>query len=160
MYISIFTSINSYDLFLTYLGRNALQNPAPLSFFRNFLVEDSGEHKNQFDIKARAIMPLVDAARVLILAHQIKTINNTRLRFEKLAQLEPQNKDLYEACSFAFAKLLHFRTEQGLSHNDSGRFIDIASLSKANRLQLKNCFKPIKEVQELIRTRFKLSQFL
>ncbi|WP_397446405.1 DUF294 nucleotidyltransferase-like domain-containing protein [Polaribacter sp. R77954] len=157
---SIFESIHNYDLFLTYLGRNALQNPPPLSFFRSFLVEDTGEHKHQFDIKARAIMPLVDAARVLILSHAIKNINNTKLRFEKLSELEPQNKDLYEACSIAFETLLYFRTEEGLKNNNSGRFIDIVSLSKANRLQLKNCFKPIKELQDLIQTRFKLSQFL
>ncbi|MHB0756691.1 DUF294 nucleotidyltransferase-like domain-containing protein [Polaribacter sp. M15] len=157
---SLFESIHNYNLFLTYLGRNALQNPPPLSFFRSFLVEDTGEHKNQFDIKARAIMPLVDAARVLILSHAIKNINNTKLRFEKLSELEPQNKDLYEACSIAFETLLYFRTEEGLKNNNSGRFIDIVSLSKAHRLQLKNCFKPIKEIQELIQTRFKLSQFL
>ena len=157
---SIFKSIASYEIFLNYLGRNALQNPPPLSFFRNFLVENSGEHKNQFDIKARAIMPLVDAARLLSLSHQIKNINSTQERFQKLGKLEPQNKDLYESCEIAFNTLLHFRTQEGLENNNSGRYIDISLLSKTNRLQLKNCFKPIKEIQELIQTRFKLSQFL
>ena len=157
---SIFKSIDSYDIFLTYLGRNALQNPPPLSFFRQFLVEDDGEHKDQFDIKARAMMPLVDAARLLILSHNIKAVNNTIERFEKLVELEPQNKDTYLFCIEAYKNLLTFRTEQGLRHNDSGRFIDLESLDKGNRLQLKRTFKAVKDVQELIKMRFKLSQLL
>lgn len=157
---SIFKSIDSYDIFLTYLGRNALQNPPPLSFFRQFLVEDNGEHKDQFDIKARAMMPLVDAARLLILSHNIKAINNTIERYEKLTELEPQNKDTYLFCIEAYKNLLTFRTVQGLKHGDSGRFIDLESLDKGNRLQLKRSFKAVKEVQELIKMRFKLSQLL
>ncbi len=112
----IFESIDSYDIFLNFLGLNALKNPPPLSFFRQFLVEHDGEHKDQFDIKARAMMPLVDAARLLILSKNNKTHNNTIIRYEKLAELEPQNKDIYLACLDSFKKLLRFRTEQGFLH--------------------------------------------
>jgi CBS domain-containing protein len=157
---SIFESIDAHDIFLNYLGRNALQNPPPLSFFRQFLVEESGEHKDQFDIKARAMMPLVDAARLLILSHNVKTVNNTLERYEKLIELEPQNKDVYLFCIEAYKDLLRFRTEQGLTNSDSGRFIDLESLNKGNRLKLKRSFKAVKSIQELIQTRFKLSQLM
>jgi len=160
MSTSIFEAIDSYEIFLNFMGRNALKNPAPLSFFRNFLVEDSGEHKDQFDIKARAIMPLVDAARLLVLSHNTKDVNSTIERFKKLAEIEPQTKDLYESCISAFRILLRFRTQQGLKNNDSGRFIDLNSLSKADRLKLKGCFKPIKDIQDVLKVRFKLSQLL
>lgn len=156
----IYQSIHKYEIFLNYLGLNALKNPPPLSFFRNFLVENGGEHKDQFDIKAKAIMPLVDAARLLTLATGLEKVNNTVLRFKKLAELEPQNKDLYESCINSFKILLRFRTIQGLAHEDSGRYIDIHSLNKVDRLKLKGCFKPIKDVQELIRVRFNLAQMM
>ena len=156
----IFESISHHEIFLNHLGVNALKNPPPLGFFRQFLVEQSGEHKDQFDIKSRAMMPLVDAARLLILSNNIQSHNNTLLRYKKLTELEPQNKDVYNDCVIAFKNLLRFRTEQGLKHDDSGRFIDLTSLSKAHRLELKNCFKTIKEIQELILVRFNLSQFL
>ena len=142
------------------MGRNALKNPPPLSFFRSFLVEDTGEHKDQFDIKSRAIMPLVDAARVIILSHNVKDFNSTITRYQKLIELEPQNKELYESCIYAFRILLRFRTKQGLKHGDSGRYIDVKNLSKSNKLKLKGCFKPIKDIQELLNVRFKLSQIL
>lgn len=157
---SIFESIEAHDIFLSYLGRNALQNPPPLSFFRQFLVEDNGEHKEQFDIKVRAMMPLVDAARLLILSHNVKSINNTLERYEKLVELEPQNKDIYLFCIDAFKDLLFFRTEQGINNKDSGRFIDLTFLSKGDRLKLKRSFKAVKAVQELIKNRFKLSQLM
>lgn len=157
---SIFKSIDRYEIFLNFLALNAIKNPPPLSFFRQFLVEHSGEHKDQFDIKARAIMPLVDAARLLVLANNIKGFNNTIFRFEKLAELEPQNRDLYESCINSFKILLRFRTQQGLKNNDSGRFIDLNGLNKGDRLKLKGCFKPIKDIQELISIRFKLSQIM
>ncbi|WP_040249426.1 DUF294 nucleotidyltransferase-like domain-containing protein [Psychroserpens mesophilus] len=157
---SIFEAIDNYEIFLNFMGRNALRNPPPLSFFRNFLVEDSGDHKDQFDIKARAIMPLVDAARLLILSHEIKDINSTMARYKKLGDLEPQNKDLYDSCINAFRILLRFRTQHGLKRNDSGRFIDIKNLNKNDRLKLKGCFKPVKDIQELVKIRFKLSQLL
>lgn len=157
---SIYKSIDKYEIFLNFLGLNALKNPPPLSFFRQFLVEDSGEHKDQFDIKARAMMPLVDSARLLILSKNLTNYNNTILRFEKLVELEPQNKELYLSCIDAFKVLLRFRTNQGLKYSDSGRFIDLKSLTKDDRLKLKGCFKSIKDIQELIKVRFKLSQMM
>ncbi|MDO1499602.1 putative nucleotidyltransferase substrate binding domain-containing protein [Winogradskyella maritima] len=35
-------------------------------FFRQFVVEQDGQHKDFFDLKSRALRPLIDAARVLI----------------------------------------------------------------------------------------------
>jgi CBS domain-containing protein len=157
---SIFKSIQSYEIFLNFLGRNALLNPSPLGFFRQFLVEHDGEHKDQFDLKSRALMPLIDAARLITLSHNIKDKNNTISRFNKLAKVEPQNKDLYLSCADAFKILLHYRTEQGLKHNDSGRYIDLNTLTKSEKLKLKGCFKPIKDIQELLNIRYNLAQMM
>ncbi|MCV6629959.1 MAG: DUF294 nucleotidyltransferase-like domain-containing protein [Flavobacteriaceae bacterium] len=155
---SIFKSIDGYEIFLNFLGRNALTNPPPLSFFRTFLVEASGEHKDQFDLKLRAMMPLVDAARLLVLSKKIPGNNSTISRLRRLSEEEPQNKKLYDSCIKAFRILLRFRTIEGLEHGDSGRYIDIKNLSKRDKLKLKNCFKPIKDLQELLKVRFSLAQ--
>ena len=156
----IFSSIEKYPIFCTHLASGALQNPSPTGFFRQFLVEQDGAKKDTFDVKRRALMPLTDAARVLILSHSIKSINNTSQRFEKLAELEPSNEELYLACSYATKALLKFRTKQGLLHNDSGRFIVLDSLTKEEKVKLKRTFKTIKEIQELVAFRFKVANFL
>ncbi|MEM1322978.1 MAG: DUF294 nucleotidyltransferase-like domain-containing protein [Bacteroidota bacterium] len=153
----IFEGIDEQEIYLSHLANNALQNPPPLSFFRNFIVEKDGEHKDQFDIKSRAMMPLADAARVLILNAKVGQINNTFERFDKLAELEESNRELYEQAADAYEMLMRFRAVQGLRNKDSGRFFKISELNKMQRLMLRNSFKPISELQSLLRVRFRLS---
>lgn len=153
----IYADIDKQKIFLSFLARNAMQNPPPLSFFRNFIVERNGEHKDEFDIKARAMMPLVDAARVLILNARIGRVNNTFERFEKMAELEPQNAELFEQAADAYEILMRFRAMQGLKNADSGRFFKPEDLNKMQRMMLRNSFQPIDELQKLLKRRFQLS---
>jgi len=152
----IFEAFDKQSLFLTYLAKNAVGKPPPLTFFRNFVVEKSGEHKDEFDIKARAMMPLTDAARVLILHARKGSINNTFRRFDVLAGLDPNNRELFEQAADAYEILMRYRAIQGLKNKDSGRYIKPSELSKMERLNLRNSFKPIGELQTLIATRFQV----
>ncbi|WP_417886713.1 DUF294 nucleotidyltransferase-like domain-containing protein [Zunongwangia sp.] len=156
----IFKLIENNHKFLRVMSSTALRNPSPVGFFRQFLVEQDGEKKDFFDLKKRAIMPLTEAARVLMLHYKVKNINNTAERFEKLAQLEPKNKELYLACGYASKALLKFRTRQGLENRDNGRFIDLSKLNKEDKMKLKRTFKSIKGLQELIKMRFETSAVL
>ncbi len=156
----IFEEVKENPSFYRHLVSGALQSPSPTGFFRDFLLEEDGAHKDFFNIKNRALMPLADAARVLILSHSVKSISNTAERFEKLAELETNNSELYKACAYSFKALLKFRTKQGLLHNDSGQYISLQALSKAEKIKLKSTFKTIKELQELIRLRFNPSNIL
>ena len=156
----IFDILKGNRNFLNRLAAQALRNPSPLGFFRQFLVEQDGERKDLFDIKKRGIMPLTDAGRLLILEHRVKNISNTAARFEKLAQLEPNNKEIYQACAYSSKALIKFRTKQGLKHKDNGRFINLEDLGKEDKVKLKRCFKTIKEIQELIKVRFEVTYYL
>lgn len=155
----VFQLLEKDDKFFAYLASDALKNPAPLSFFGKFVVEDDGRHKDEFDLKARAIMPLVDAARVLALSKAIKDINHTVDRYNKMAELEPQNADLYEACTRSFYELLRYRSQSGFAQKDSGRFVNLEILSKHDKSKLKYLFKPIKTLQTNLKTRFNLTYF-
>ena len=155
----IFKESKDNQVFYAFLGADALKNPPPLGFFRQFLVESDGEHKDNFDIKSRAIISLVDAARLLILSYGIRNINNTSNRFLKLAELDPKNAVIYEACAEAFLVLLKFRTEEGLKNSNDGRYLDLNELSKLDKVKLKNTFAPINEVQDIIKNKFQLTYF-
>lgn len=157
---SIFNSINKFEVFLNLLSKNALLNPPPLGFFRQFLVEQNGDNKDQFDIKSRALMPLTDAARVLILSHNIKDANNTISRYQKLIEVDPKNKELYLSCIDSFKILLRHRTKQGLKSNDTGRYVVLDDLSKSEKLKLKGCFAPIKGIQDLLSIKYNLAQIM
>jgi CBS domain-containing protein len=156
---TIHEETNDNQLFFAYLGADALKNPPPLGFFRQFLVESDGEHKDTFDLKGRALMPLIDAARILSLSKGIKNVANTISRYSKLAELEPQNAPVYEACADAFAELLKFRTEEGLKNKNDGRYMNLSELSKLDKVKLKNDFQPINDIQEVIKNRFQLTYF-
>ena len=156
----IFHDLDTKGQFLSFLAKNALQNPPPLTFFRSFVVEKGGEHKDAFDIKARAMMPLADAARVLILNSRLGKINNTFRRFEQLAILEPQNADLYEQAAEAYEILMRYRALQGLAQGNSGRYIRPDTLSKIERLNLRHAFTPIRKLQNVLMTRYKLAYLM
>jgi len=156
----IFQDLDTKGQFLTFLAKNALQNPPPLTFFRSFVVEKSGAHEDAFDIKARAMMPLADAARVLTLGSRLEKINNTFRRFEELAKIEPQNAELYEQAADAYEILMRYRTLHGLDEGDSGRYIRPDELSKMERLNLRHAFSPIQKLQNLLMMRYKLAYLM
>ncbi|OYQ38290.1 nucleotidyltransferase [Flavobacterium cyanobacteriorum] len=154
---NIAKSINRNKRFFAYLAADTLKNPPPLGFFRQFLVENDGEHKDSFDIKSRALEPLIDGARLLALSQNIFEITNTYYRFRRLMELEPKNADLYEECAEAFSTLMRFRTEVGLTSSSNGRYLNLNDLSKSDKVKLKNCFQPINDLQDLIKNRFSLT---
>lgn len=154
---TIKNNTNRNKKFFAYMAADALKNPPPLGFFRQFLVENDGKHKDSFDIKNRALEPLTDAARLISLSHSIKEITNTYFRFKKLAELEPKNAELFNDCADAFNVLMRFRTEEGLANNSDGQYLNLDGLSKSDRIKLKNCFQPISDIQDHIKNRFSLT---
>lgn len=155
----IFVNTKRNKLFFDYLGNDALRKPPPLSFFKKFNIEETGVNKGKFDIKNRAILPLVDGARLFVLSHTIRGINNTHLRFKQLAIIDPKHSEIYLNCADAFQTLIKLQTSEGLKYDNSGQFINIEDLSKVDKENLKNAIAPIKELEELIKDSFQLTQF-
>lgn len=143
--------------FLSFMALGATQSPPPLSFFRNFIVEKSGDHKNQFDIKARAMLPLIDAARVLAYQLDLREAHSTVERFEQAAAKEPNIAGLCRAAAMGYEVLLRIRALHGFKNKDSGRYIQPDELNKLQRQIVRSIFKTISKVQQLFETRFGLA---
>ncbi|WP_188050959.1 DUF294 nucleotidyltransferase-like domain-containing protein [Flavobacterium sp. GP15] len=155
----VFKNVKNNSLFFDFLGNDALRKNSPLSFFKNFNVEDEGPNKNKFDIKTRALMPLIDGARLLALNFEIRGINNTHQRFKQFAITDPKHAEIYLNCAEAFLTLSKFRTLEGLKNDNSGEFINLDELTKIDRDKLKNALLPMRELEELIKSKFQLTQF-
>lgn len=153
----LYKELETEQIFLPKLAKNALTNPAPLSFFRNFLVEKSGEHKDDFDLKSRAMLPLTDAARVLCLHHHIKGVNNTAERYIKASEIDKANASLLKEAAHGYEILMRLRGKFGFKNNDSGRYIQIGDLNKLDRQTLRNIFSIISELQKILTVRFQLN---
>lgn len=146
----IATELPRAALYLSALAKNACENPPPLGFFRQFMVEKDGEHRTHFDLKARAMMPLADAARVLWLQHALPEAYSTPERFEVLARLEPAQEQLFREAARSYEVLLRYRALAAAS----GQPLDPEKLSKIDRQLLRSSFQPIHDLQELLQVRF------
>lgn len=153
----LYSELGKQDLFLGYMAKNALQNPSPLGFFRQFLLESSGNHEDEFDLKLRVMLPFVDAARVITLEHKIQGINSTVERYMALAEKEPKNKALFEEAALSFEVLLRLRARFGFAGHHTGRYINIEALTKLERQMLRNIFKTLKALQQVLEVRFQLN---
>lgn len=155
----ILKNIKNNALFFDYLGNDALKKNAPINFFNKLNLEDTGEYKGQFDIKNRAIMPLVDGARLFAISLNLKGNKNTYFRFKQLAILDPKHSEVYLNCSDAFLILSKIRTLEGLKNDTSGDFINVEELSRIEKEKLKNALVPMKNLEDLIKEKFQLTQF-
>jgi CBS domain-containing protein len=155
----VFKNAKNNTLFFDFLGNDALRKNSPLTFFKNFNLEEEGPNKDKFDIKTRALMPLIDAARLFTLNFDIRGINNTFQRFKQLVITDPKHAEIYLNCADAFLILSKFRTLEGLKNDNSGQFINLNELSKIDKEKLKNALAPMKDLEELIKNKFQLTQF-
>lgn len=155
----VFNNTKNNALFFDYLGNDALRKHPPLNFFKKFNLEEEGEHKGKFDIKNKAIMPLVDAARLFAINFNLKGVNNTHLRFKQLAMADPKFADIYLNCADAFLILSKFRTLEGLKDDSNGNYINVEELSKVDKERLRNSLGPMRDLEELIKDKFQLTQF-
>jgi CBS domain-containing protein len=160
---TIFAQIERYPIFKSFWAKSALQNPPPLSFFRGFVVEKTGDQKDQFDIKARAMMPLTDAARVLAYEYKLQEAYSTAERFRAVGQIaeekEPHLANICKAAAMAYEILMQQRAQEGIKHQTTGRFINPQELNKLERQTLRNIFKTIEKLQEVFEVRYQLSYF-
>ena len=149
----------SNALFFDYLGNDTLRKNPALNFFKKFNIEEEGNNKGKFDVKNKAIMPLVDGARLFSISLNLRGINNTYSRFKQLALVDPKFSELYLNCADAFLILSKFRTLEGLKNDNSGDYIAIDELTKVEKERLKNALLPMKELEDLIKDKFQLTQF-
>ena len=148
------------EVFLRQLAADCLTVKPPLSFFKNFVVEKTGEHKNRLDIKGRGLMPFSDFARVLALKYGIKE-TNTLARIKLLGDGGHIPRELAADTSEAFEFLLQLRLVHQLSLVEAGQepnnHIDPARLSELEKQTLKDSFGIIGRLQSYLRDVFRLN---
>lgn len=144
-------------VFLTHLASDCRLKVPPLSFFRGFLVERTGEYTNRLDLKGRCVAPFVNFARVMALRYGIEE-TNTMDRMQLLAERGYIPMDLYadarEAYEFAFQLGLVHQLKMVESGKNPDTYVDPAELSDIERKALKESFAVIDRVLTLIKQEF------
>ncbi|MFO7727398.1 MAG: DUF294 nucleotidyltransferase-like domain-containing protein [Desulfonatronovibrio sp.] len=152
--------VKGKDMFLRYLAQDCFRTKPPLSFFKNFIVDRDGEHKNRLDIKARGLVPFWDFARVMALRHGIDE-TNTLARLERLKQGGYMPEDLYSKAreSYEFQMQLRFLNQLNLMEAGEAphNYIKPADLSELEKQTLKGAFSVITSLQNFLKETFKLN---
>ncbi len=138
---------------IRHLARDFIEAQTPLSFFRNFMVEKDGEHKNRFDLKLRGLVPFVDFARMMALRYGIKE-TNTLERLQMLAVLGHMSEEMVRETVEAYEFIMQVRLAHQLKMIEAGttphNFVDPAQLSDLERMTLKAAFDVINRLQTFV----------
>ena len=150
-------SIEKNGIFLGHLAHSCLSNVPPIGFFRNFVVERSGEHKNELDLKKFGSMAINDIARLYAVSHGLKEINTVE-RLQKLSAIGAMNHKDARNLQDAFELVNAIRLEHQIKELKQGKkpdnFIAPKTLSNLQRNHLKDSFSIIKGQQEAINLAF------
>ncbi|RLD35146.1 MAG: cyclic nucleotide-binding protein [Bacteroidetes bacterium] len=150
-------SVNTRAGFLRHLTENALYFKPPIGLFGKLLVESKGEHKDSFDIK-RALLPIVDFARVYSLKHGLVQTNTlTRLfrLYTKHVLTNTQYIDLIQSYNY----LMHLRFLRQITtiideQKAPDNYINPKNLSYLDTAMLKEIFKKIEKLQQKLKVEF------
>ncbi|MDD4952039.1 MAG: DUF294 nucleotidyltransferase-like domain-containing protein, partial [Desulfovibrionaceae bacterium] len=148
------------DVFLRHLAADCLKTRPPLSFFRGFIVEKDGEHKNTLDIKTRGLVPFVDFARLMCLKHGLAE-TNTLARYRLLEQAGRISGELCREIKDAYEFLMQIRLAHQLRQMEDGlapdNRVDPARLTELEKRTLKDAFSVMVKVQAFIKDSFRLN---
>jgi CBS domain-containing protein len=138
------------------LAQQVVDTAPPLNFIGRFVMEKLGVGEEEFDLKARGMAPLRDAARLLCLKNRLSRRYSTGGRWEEIRRGIPRLAELAGSARDAYDFLLRLRTLNGLQRGDSGRYINSEKLTKLERAQLASIFDVVRMVQDSIRREFEL----
>ena len=150
--------LKSGGFFKSILASISIQHKPPLGFFRTFVVERDGEHKQELDIKMLGAGPIVNAARLFALDNGIES-TNTLDRLTALQPLGYLDETLLHDLQQAFEFLTLLRIEQQLQRVRTGQtpsnYVKPEKLTHLQKTMLKETFQTIGRMQSFIDQRFR-----
>jgi CBS domain-containing protein len=146
----LFNSLGGWSGFFRNMTENALHFKPPIGFFRNFVVESKGEHRNAFDIK-RAIMPIVDFARIYALQNKIEE-TNTLERLTQLRMSKVISHQEFEEMEKAYSFLMQLRFVRQVTaaideKSKPDNYINPKKLTSIEQTTLREIFKRVEKFQ-------------
>jgi CBS domain-containing protein len=148
------------EIFLALMARNAMAYEPPLGFFRQFVLERSGEHKHTLDLKRQGIMPIVEIARIRSLAAGepgISTRNRllAAARAKEITATDAAN--LIDALDFIEKLRIEHQGRQLQAGRKPDNHLAPNELSPRVRQNLKSAFAQVRVSQAALLNRFHLA---
>lgn len=144
-------------IFLAYMMANAMKHRPPLGFFRQFVLEQGGEHDETLDLKHRGIVPITDIARVLALSlgkEAVNTVERLRACAGSNVLTNDMAENLEDALEFIASMRIQHQADQIRNKRPTDNYVPPNDLSELEREHLKHAFKVIQTMQESMIKRF------
>jgi CBS domain-containing protein len=157
---SIRSDARRNELFLALMAKNAMNYQPPLGFFRQFVLEKSGDHKNTLDLKLNGIMPIVEIARIRALAAgEVRITTRNRLRAAAKAGeiTESDAANLIDALDFIEKLRMEHQSRQMHAGKRPDNHLSPEELSALVRQNLKSAFSQVSVSQAALLNRFHLA---
>jgi CBS domain-containing protein len=140
---------------LRLLARLALAHRPPTGFWRDLVVEHTGEHKGRLDLKHGGLIPIVDLARWAgLTAGASDSATPARLRAARAAGVlsDDDGRMLGEAFTLVSALRLEHQVQQLRAGERPDDHLRPEALSPLTRSYLKDAFRAVAAVQRRIGT--------
>lgn len=155
---SITDQLKSAGFFKSILACISIGRKPPLGFFRTFVLDRSGEHKEELDIKETGTGPIVEAARLFAVDAGI-THTNTVDRLTALRAADYMDPKVLTELQEAFEFLMLLRLENQLQQAREGQplnnYVSPRKLTHLQKGLLREAFQTVARVQSLIDDRFR-----
>jgi len=144
-------------VFLRHMARDALQRSAGLGLFGRFAVERHGPHQGRVDLKGHGLFPVAQVIRVHALAAGLAE-TNTVDRLRALAGRGVFSAEEVRDVADAYEVMARLRLRHQLACLDAGEspdnHVDPRTLSRADRLLLRDAFRVVAWLQRSAEDRF------
>ena len=134
----------SYRPILESLAADTMQVLPPLGFFKNLVVEKSGENKNELNLFEKGIKPLADCARIYALEKGTTFLST----LERLHELTNRHQfkfagDMEQAFGYLLTLLIHNQLRQVEEGGVPDNFVNPHTLTTFEQKTLKESFQLI-----------------
>ena len=138
---------------LRLLARFALSKRPPTGFFRGLVVESTGDHRGQLDLKNGGVLPIIDLARWAGMAAGVTSASTTE-RLRAAAAAGTLSGADARTLEDAFVLLTALRLEHQVGELRAGKapddHVDPARLSTLTRSHLKEAFRCVASIQKRV----------
>lgn len=146
--------------FLACMAYNAIRRPPPLGFFKDFVMEKDGRHRNSINLKRRGTAPLADLIRVHALAIGSRSQNSfDRLDDINDAGILPKGRgmDLRDAMELIYMVRIRHQALDIENGDEPDNNIEPENMSDFERRNLKAAFQILSNAQNFIKFRYQRS---
>ncbi len=147
----LFQTLVERPNFFRYLAETTLERKPPLGFFRTFVVESKGEHRDTLDVK-HPMITIVNYTRLYALKNGIEE-TNTQERMYQIFLKKGLSWEDYHDFEQAYSFLMQLRLTRQLTavikeNAKPDNYINPNKLSRLERTMLKEIFRRIEKYQE------------